>query len=445
MTLLFIGFIVYASWTPSHVPRAKEGLWQALTNFGDMFKYFDLRDFATNILLYIPLGVLVALALPSKRLRLFTVWLGFGSAVSLLMEMGQWNIGRTPDPLDLFTNTTGFVLGFVLIFVSVKRYGLQAASLVGFSSDVKSQRMQTVAAFRFIATSLFLMVALLPLDITVKLSEIYAQLKSQAGEVPRIVLDPFYSFKHWNTRGLKLTAELAALLPIGALNALLDKHRGRANVSKSILTLVALVFVSEIFQLFIFSRRSDMASIVVAVVASLISHFFVAKWLHTESSGTQNEQRKVNSMDLLLLTLGYVLVLCIFAWSPFDFEFDLKTVLRKIRHDTNIIPFKLHFSARSLGSAVDIVKEFSLYIPLGVFMARALSSFKPLANSTKTFWLFFFGGSIALVLEISQAICKGRFIDITDVILATAGCVAGGILASVLLIGKSSPPESEHI
>ena len=69
---------------------------------------------SANVILFIPLGVMAALAFPRK-----TWWQigALGLLVSSFMELGQllFLSSRYPSRLDLATNTVGCLLGFLLV------------------------------------------------------------------------------------------------------------------------------------------------------------------------------------------------------------------------------------------------------------------------------------------------------------------------------------------
>jgi VanZ family protein len=75
---------------------------------------YGFVEASANVVLFLPLGVLAALALPTKP------WWqigAFGLLVSGCMELGQLLFlhSRFPSALDLATNTAGCLLGFLLV------------------------------------------------------------------------------------------------------------------------------------------------------------------------------------------------------------------------------------------------------------------------------------------------------------------------------------------
>ena len=75
---------------------------------------YGFVEASANVTLFVPLGVLAALAFPTKP------WWQIGALgllVSGCMELGQLLFlpSRFPSPLDLATNTAGCLMGFLLV------------------------------------------------------------------------------------------------------------------------------------------------------------------------------------------------------------------------------------------------------------------------------------------------------------------------------------------
>lgn len=440
LTLLFVLFIVYASWTPADAEQSQGGLFGNFHGIRDLFRGHNLRDIATNVLLYMPLGVFLALALSTGRSKFLSPALLLGTAVSLTMEVGQSFIGRTPDLVDIVTNTTGHTIGYVLIVAAVRIYGLNPLVFMGFDpNEEQTSKTQSIAAFRFITICIYVLIALLPFDVSVKLSEVYAQLLPDETGVPKIILDPLYTVSHWQQNGLKLTLELWALLPLAALTAFLGGIRGRLNVFAPVFTCVFVALLCELAQLFILSRRTDIVILPVAVAAGVLAWALVRAWFKVQqvdprTGGTIH----VRWQELALALLGYALVIGLFAWSPFAFETDVAAVFEKIRHESNLIPFKQHFSTRSLGSAVDIVKETGLFVPFGMLGARLLVELRPTLHRIQVILIVgVASGCYAVFTELSQAVVIGRYIDVTDVFLGGFGGLCGAVLVHLFAVRRA--------
>lgn len=450
LTLLFIGFILYASWTPADGVGSVSDLLKGLAHPAQIFVGHNLRDIATNVLLYMPLGVFLALAIAAKPPdpqsgrkgpRYLSPWLFFGFAVSLTMEVGQAYIGRTPDLVDIITNSTGHGIGYLLVVAAVRIYGLSPLVFMGLDpSNSQDQKTQSIAAFRFIAICTYVLIALLPFDVSVQMGRIYEQLLPDETGVPRLILDPLYSISNWQEHGLKLTFELWALLPLAALTAFLAGIRGRLNIFAPIFSCVFIAFICESSQIFILSRRTDIAMLPIAVLAGVLGWLLVRTWFKLQSvdpkTGIDNA---IRWQQLALALVGYCLIIGLFAWSPFQFETDIGAVLTKIKHESNLVPFRQHFSTRSLASAVDIVKETGLFVPFGLLSARLLLEIRPGFNRIQTLVVVAFAsGCFAIFTELTQAVCIGRTIDITDVFLGGFGGLCGAVLLSLFRLRGNS-------
>lgn len=75
---------------------------------------YGFVEASANLVLFVPLGVIAALAFPKKP------WWQIGALGLLVtgcMELGQLLFlhSRFPSPLDLATNTAGCLLGYVLV------------------------------------------------------------------------------------------------------------------------------------------------------------------------------------------------------------------------------------------------------------------------------------------------------------------------------------------
>ncbi|MCP4448366.1 MAG: VanZ family protein, partial [Myxococcales bacterium] len=190
-------------------------------------------------------------------------------------------------------------------------------------------------------------------------------------------------------------------------------------------------FFCESAQICILSRRTDIAMLGVAVISGVVGWAFVRTWFKVQGTNIASDgsNHQVRWQQLVLATLGYAFVICLFAWAPYQFETDLGTLFEKIRHESNLMPFKQHFSTRSLGSAVDIVKEAGLLFPLGLLLAKLLTTMRPAFTRMQTLLLTgSICGCFACLTELSQAIVPGRYIDVTDVFLGAFGGLCGAVV-----------------
>lgn len=118
-TLAWLGVIALITLTPNPRPPGESSdLVRAIIAFlgstplTAWFDY-DVAEFTANVLMFVPLGALLAAQLPPRR-RLLAAPLGLG--VSLLVEGIQllWLPSRVADVRDLVSNGLGSLLGALL-------------------------------------------------------------------------------------------------------------------------------------------------------------------------------------------------------------------------------------------------------------------------------------------------------------------------------------------
>ena len=86
---------------------------------------------ALNVLLFVPIGALIAL---TRRPRL--LW--WAPALSVTIETIQWLIpGRNPDPADVALNTAGSLIGYGVIALTRLAY-LRLHSSATATADMRS-------------------------------------------------------------------------------------------------------------------------------------------------------------------------------------------------------------------------------------------------------------------------------------------------------------------
>jgi glycopeptide antibiotics resistance protein len=465
VTALFVLFILAASLLPygselTLVPPERRSF---LALPDEAFHAHDLRDIATNVLLYLPLGLFLGVAMSGRRLRFLSPALLAGPALSLVVEIGQGFIGRTSDLIDVATNSTGHVIGLALAVIAINRLGLRPAHLIGMhdpangADDDATARARTVAAVRFIYLCVYVVVALLPFNISVSLSSIYAQLVPDDTGTQLIIVDPLHHFRHWPSGSWGLLFAFLGLVPVGLLTALSDGLRRRFNIVGPVLVCVVAAIAVETIKLFNLSRSTDVSTVILAVLAGLAGVAGARLWLGLQHPApTVTNVRARNGLACIV----YALFLALVSWYPYSFETDIWTIVAKIRHEANWLPFRAHFSVRSLASAIDLVKETGLFVPFGLLGALFLRSARGgkersdvarrsgatndtarVGISRRAVYALVCGGCLAYagLLELTQAMCIGRFVDATDPILAACGGVAGVALTRLLSTGRSTP------
>jgi glycopeptide antibiotics resistance protein len=445
LTALFILFIMLASLTPGSglVPLPEQSTilrFKSLLSLKDIYASHDLRDIdtfllrdlAANVLLYIPLGIFLSLAVSWGKPRFLTLWLPFGFLVSLLMEVIQQFIYRNPDPVDLITNTIGFLFGFWIVVFAIKFVGLRPSTIMGLSSDQKlDSKAKSIAAFRFMYICVFFLVALLPFDISVSPSLVYGQLFPDRAGQQKIILDLLYHFHNWPAGGAWLFVEFLQLIPIAIFTSFLNGINKRLNPFSPIYICVVMVAASECAQIFILSRTTDVILFPMAMLAGILGWLMIKTWFYLQDTHDQSSLHPFafRKKFITIVLLSYWLAVCLISWAPYQFEIHPRVVAKKILYESNVIPFQAHFSYHSLSSALDLIKEIGIYLPMGILITFLLFNYWP--NISRLKGMILAGlccGAFALFIELSQSVCIGRYVDVTDIILGGFGGISGAML-----------------
>ncbi len=98
-------------------------------------------------------------------------------------------------------------------------------------------------------------------------------------------------------------------------------------------------------------------------------------------------------------------------------------------YESNLVPFKAHFEVRSIGSAIDIVKEVGIYVPMGLLITLLINNvYRNMKRLKLVILAGLFCGVFGVFTELSQAACVGRYVDVTDIFLAGVGGIIGSAL-----------------
>lgn len=109
-----IALALIAFW-PQHVDKGMGWFLKAVTHYLPILTY-DRIEFGSNILLFVPLGILLALLLPRRRYLIMPI----GFVISLMIESAQGIFlpGRTSSLSDLVANTAGACIGLLAVEVA---------------------------------------------------------------------------------------------------------------------------------------------------------------------------------------------------------------------------------------------------------------------------------------------------------------------------------------
>jgi VanZ family protein len=113
LLLLVIALILYGSFYPFHFDFGRpldSPLWLLLHSWPATFDRFTMRDGAANVVLYMPLGFIAALALGRRWWAALLVGAGVSTTVEILQV---YDAGRDCSSYDIVCNTLGTALGAI--------------------------------------------------------------------------------------------------------------------------------------------------------------------------------------------------------------------------------------------------------------------------------------------------------------------------------------------
>jgi len=116
----YLALICYGSLYPFHDWRLPQGEWWSFL-LAPPPRFITRTDVATNVLVYVPLGMLIgALLAPYMRIRTATLWaLAGGLFISFTMELLQLFVpNRVASNVDILTNGMGALFGGLLFRIA---------------------------------------------------------------------------------------------------------------------------------------------------------------------------------------------------------------------------------------------------------------------------------------------------------------------------------------
>jgi glycopeptide antibiotics resistance protein len=360
----------------------------------------DLVDGLRNILLFAGWGVVWSITAPPGRawaaLRGATLT---GAAVSLAVETLQLlSSNRVASVLDLLTNGGGALLGALVVGATVaaatERRG--GRSIVAVPPGLFAGSYAAAAVIEAVAP--LLRRELLP--------------GAWGGPVARLrvsvaAIDPA---TFWDPAILGF----ALWVPAGVLAVLALADHGVALRRAWLLTALtgALLAVGAELARGMLGQPMEGGAAVSHIAGATLGAALAAAFLPRLSAGLDPRRRALG------LATAYALVLLAWSWRPFIPELDPAAMAARLA-DGWWIPLGMLARAGDVFSAADVAEGFLLYLPAGALLACWPLRRRGLLSSVwPGIWL-------ALFTEAGQFAVRGRWIDVTDVLVAAAGVLVG--------------------
>lgn len=397
-------------------------------------------DWATNVLLFVPIGFFAVGALCVDRRRRLAVLATVPvaaccAALSATIEFAQlWFPPRTASLNDIVAETIGGLVGCVL-WVLVGQTLTDWLRTYTRGASPKRQVDWLLQAYLLG----FIIYSVLPLDLTVSVADLYRKFKGG-----KLVALPFsYGYGSAFAWISQLAKDVVVFVPIGAWAATAFVGRGRQlrSLGQSVLIGVLIVAAIELAQLLVYSRFTDTTDIImgtagVAVGAALMRRLRGATG---ELPATEPAPEPAVAADLAWLRwLGiaalYAALVTAGYWFPFDFSADKEVIKQRLAGFFGV-PFAAMYSGSVFEAVSNLLQKTLVFAPLGALVTVAAWRM-PVPQSVRRIFL---GGlllvcfGVAFGIELGQVPSPRHTPDFTDVILCTAGALVGTLVTARLL------------
>jgi VanZ family protein len=404
--LVWCCFIVYGSFIPFHFSANPELLRSNLAQvqlvpFQAGRKNFSLPDIASNVLLFLPFGVLLA---ESGYAAVGTGWARRGlitGALALLfatgIETGQlFTMGRRASGIDVESDVLGALLGCAVAFVLRRNARQVDACLRAARAEPRLVPIALVALWLGAG-------AFYPFAVTLDVSTLWHNL-THARWVP--FRDP---------QGFWPDRVVDEALAFAALTALVRSALGRATsrpraVAGALAVALAFAVALEAGKLFVVSRLPNSGNVVLASAGALGGVTLVPPlmtWLQVRQRGAQ---------ALALLAL------CLLVYSeltPFALDLSRQSLAAQTER-IEWMPFLSYSRADAQSALFDLWRKLLLAGFWGFSLAGA--------GGMTSGWAACIGLLVGGVLEAAQLFLPGRVPSLGDTLVLGLGAWSGAVL-----------------
>jgi len=379
----------------------------------------SVRDIVSNILLFLPLGILGAYVLagrredpPSRTYNLLAI-LSFSGVISLLIETVQLGIThRVMSITDLVLDMAGATLGGVLACEFRIRYHHRTREKLKTLALVSANFPLFIL---FAAT--FLIKALSPFDITRDFYDIWSATAAN------------------NFQGVLFTARFLSITDTFFLFAILSfllydvlgaTYHPRQHQPFVITTvgLTSASLVGEAVKCFIASRMPSLVVFGAGLLGILYGIGF-HRFLFGEGAvrplrAPLDRWRMPGEYAFILP--HYFAILLLSALYPYNFT--LTDILHRINDPMVYVPFYGYFFKWDIFSLSDFLLSLAIFLPFGYILCILFQG--PAESRLRAYSIsILVGGAIALMAEGFQIFLPGRYVDLSDAASAMVGVLTG--------------------
>ena len=387
-------------------------------------------DWVANLLLFIPLTYLWMGTCPcggscAGRVLASVLLIVLATALSIAIEFTQiFFPARTVSQNDILAEALGGQLGVALWWLTGSRFvtWLQSWQRVLSQAEFAEQLAWTYLAGLVVYN-------VLPLDLTINPVDLFHKWREG-----RLNLLPFASLPN----GASAAAyELLSDVLIWAPVALLWRLVGKRSVGQIWLSSVLMACGLETMQLFVYSRFSDVTDLVSAALGAALGTWVggrVAK--HAAPGG---EPPAWDPSLPFVLALGWVMVVVVVFWFPFDFRTDgafIKTRLQFLYR----VPFETYYIGSEFRAITEVLHKVLFFAPLGGLLAWGVARLPWRWRGSLFAVAMLALIALPMVVELGQVLLPNKVPDTVDGVLGWLGGLGGyGLTRRILRAPRRLP------
>lgn len=366
-------------------------------------------DLVSNVILYIPLGFLVALAAKvnkndSNALATFgamTIGCGLSMSIELLQSMSQT---RVCGAHDFLTNTTGTLIGAA----AACAYGMDAYRFISVKCR-QYWREHPVAMAAVILAVALAGDALFPFLPTLKLHEVHQNYKNSQFD--------FAAGLDMHGAGYWIIQQAGAFAFLAMLTCSAIRKNGRPQILKALGMCVLFAAAMEAAKIFISNRSMNIANVIIAAAGSSCGAFLFAVFHEKMSYGAK----------VLFTAGGLLLYMAYLEWGGAGVE-SASSVVKHLPKGVEWLPLYDYALSGRGEKVVLFIRTISISaaFTFTVQLLNTSESYRPKILKW-TLLMAVIGG----VFELGQSLIPGRYPTLTDVFCFAVGGTVGSIFTII--------------